>query len=205
MNPQEQNPSPPVTNPLAAMRPGEEVICEIKRHPIGLIGTYGIVGIFLIVMAVFTFVLAPDLFPGMSRSQAIGATSIIFLILAAISLGFLFVFNIVYAGNRWIVTSDSITQVQQNGLFDKQSSQLSLANLEDVTTEQNGILTHIFNYGVIKAETAGERSKFRFTYAPNPNYYAQKILAAREEFEQGHHGGKQVPYEQPPTTTAGTD
>jgi hypothetical protein len=81
--------------------------------------------------------------------------------------------------------------VQQTALFNKQSSQLSLGNLEDVTVEQNGILTHMFNYGVIKAETAGERSKFTFRYCPNPNLYAQQILNAREQFEQSHRGGKQ--------------
>jgi hypothetical protein len=90
-----------------------------------------------------------------------------------------------YWGNSWVVTTDSITQVNQTGLFTRQSSQLSLANLEDVTAEQNGILAHAFNYGLLKAETAGEHSKFSFYYCPNPNLYAQQILHAREQFEQG--------------------
>ncbi len=70
-------------------------------------------------------------------------------------------------------------------MFDKQSSQLSLGNLEDISAEQNGILTHMFNYGAVRVETAGERSKFFFNFCPNPNYYAQQILTARETFEQG--------------------
>jgi uncharacterized membrane protein YdbT with pleckstrin-like domain len=77
-----------------------------------------------------------------------------------------------------------VTQVQQTGLFNKQSSQLSLENLEDVTAEKNGILAQMFNFGVIKCETAGERSKFVFPFCPNPTYYAQEILNARERFMQ---------------------
>lgn len=59
-----------------------------------------------------------------------------------------------------------------------------MGNLEDVTTEKTGIFPHMFNYGVLKCETAGERSKFMFSYCPNPDYYAQQILDARERFEQ---------------------
>src|SRR6202011_6093270 len=90
----------------------------------------------------------------------------------------------IYWGNSWIVTSDSVTQVSQTSLFKRQSSQLSLIHLEDVTAEQNGVLAHMFNYGLLRVETAGERSKFTFTFCPNPNFYAREILAAREAFEQ---------------------
>jgi hypothetical protein len=91
-------------------------------------------------------------------------------------------------GNRWIITSDSITQVNQTSLFNKQSSQLSLANLEDITVEQNGIIQSVFGFGTLRAETAGERSKFMFQYCPNPNSYAQQNLNAREQFEQFRGG-----------------
>jgi hypothetical protein len=69
--------------------------------------------------------------------------------------------------------------------------------LEDVTSEKNGILTHIFNYGVIKAETAGERSKFVFLYCPNPDFYAKQILATRERFMQSEWraGGQNPPHQ----------
>ncbi len=56
-----------------------------------------------------------------------------------------------------------------------------------MTAEQNGILAKMFNYGVLKAETAGEHSKFTFTNCPNPTLYAQQIIQAREEFAQGKH------------------
>lgn len=89
-------------------------------------------------------------------------------------------------GNSWTLTNDSLTQVTQSNLFDRESSQLSLHNLEDISSEQNGFFPHLFNYGLIKAETAGEKSKFVFNFCPNPNFYARQILAARENFLTSH-------------------
>ena len=183
----------PINNPLSVMQPGEQTICEIKRHPIGILGIYTMVGFLLVMLALIIFAIAPSVFGDTNKNQVMSIGAVVLLLAAVAGAAFAFISNIVYWGNRWIVTSDSITQVQQTSLFNKQSSQLSLANLEDVTVEQNGLLTHMFNYGVIKAETAGERSKFTFAYCPNPNLYAQQILNARERFEQSHHGGKQPP------------
>jgi hypothetical protein len=171
-------------NPLSAMQPGEQIIAEIKRHPIGILGVYFMVGFVLVILALFIFGLAPSIFSDADRNTILSVGAVILLVAAVLGLAFAFISNIVYWGNRWVVTSDSITQVQQTSLFNKQSSQLSLENLEDVTAEQNGILTHIFNYGVIKAETAGERSKFVFRFCPNPTFYAKQILSARERFMQ---------------------
>jgi uncharacterized membrane protein YdbT with pleckstrin-like domain len=176
-----------VHNPLAAMRPGETIICNIKRHPIGIITSYAGIGLLLLLIAVVGYAIAPSIFTDYSKSQVYSIVTVVFLVTLVFALLFAVVAHIVYWGNRWIVTSDSVTQVVQNSLFNKQSSQLSMGNLEDVTAEQNGILPHMFNYGVLKAETAGEHSKFRFIYCPNPNFYAQCILQAREAFEQDNY------------------
>jgi len=205
MNSQDQNQpteAPVVNNPLAVMEPGERIICEIKRHPIGMLGIYAMAGFVLLIIAILAFVVAPAVLTNTDKTAVMRYGGIVFLVAALLAAGFTFVSHIVYWGNRWILTSDSITQVTQNSLFDKRSSQLSLAHLEDITAEQNGILTHMFNYGVIRAETAGERSKFTFLFCPMPNAYAQQILRAREEFEQVHHGGKQQPTYVPQSTQA---
>ncbi|HSW37732.1 MAG TPA: hypothetical protein VLG37_05205 [Candidatus Saccharimonadales bacterium] len=186
MDPNQQPPQ--VHNPLSVMQPGEKVICEIKRHPIGIIGMYITAGLILTTIAVLAMVVAPNVLTSFEQSQVMALGGLVFLVVAVITLIFLFISQIVYSGNRWILTSDSITQVNQRSLFDKQTGQLSLGNLEDVTAEQKGILARIFNYGVLRVETAGERAKFKFIFCPNPNYYAQCVLSAREVFEQGLRG-----------------
>jgi hypothetical protein len=170
------------------MGPDEQTICEVKRHPIGLVGIYVMTGLLMIVLAVLAFIVAPNVITSASRSEVIIIGLLVFLVVGTVALGFVFIAHKVYWGNSWVVTSDSITEITQTSLFDKQSSQLSLGNLEDVTVEQNGILPRMLNYGLVRVETAGERSKFVFPFCPNPSYYAKQILAAREAFEQGRSG-----------------
>jgi hypothetical protein len=200
MNPQNQDQQPPqsqqVSNPIAAMQPGERIIAEIKRHPVGLFGVFLMAGFLLIVLALGTFVLLPSV---TSNGTTPAIAAVLFILIAVLILLFTYIADRVYWGNRWIITSDSITQISQTSLFHKQSAQLGLESLEDVTAEQNGIFTHIFNYGILKAETAGERSRFVFRYCPNPNRYAQQILSAREQLAMGQH------YNNPPAKPAVTE
>jgi hypothetical protein len=184
---------PDPDNPLAVDEPGEQQICEIKRHPIGLIGTYIAAGFLLLVLAVLVFVLAPHIFKNASSGRVVVVGGLVFVAGAAVVAGFLFVARKVYWSNRWIVTSDSITQVRRTSLFDKQTSQLSLGDLEDITAEQDGPLAQALHFGVISAETAGAKDKFTFPYCPRPTEYAKQILGARERFEAARQRGDTSP------------
>lgn len=196
MNPTSANPQPTPSqsedNPLHAMRSGETELFTIKRHPIGLLGIYVPFSLLLLIVA-GSAIAAPNILTDMDRTLVSNIGLIVFLIAVAFAALYMFIARKVYYGNRWIVTSDSLTQINQNGLFSNQNSQLGLGNLEDVTVQQDGILSHMFNYGLLKAQTAGEHSKFQFTYCPNPNDYAQKILVAHENFEQGNMYDEQQP------------
>lgn len=160
----------------------------------------------MLVLAVLIFVVAPNILSGYSHSQVISIGSLVFAAAALIAAGFVFVAHTVYWGNRWIVTNESITQVVKTGLFNKQTSQLSLDNLEDLTAEQNGPMAQMFHYGTISAETAAATDKFTFPYCPRPTYYAQQILAARDRFEQSHQPSSQpTPQPTPPAPQPTTE
>lgn len=180
--PQLPDPKSHVPNTLPVTEPGEHTVCVVKRHPVGILGTYVIAGVALIVTAAFAFMVVPDFIK--DKGQATAAGGLLFVIVAVVCSLFLLIARKVYWGNSWTVTSDSLTQVSRLGLFSRQSSQLSLRDLEDVTAAQDGVLARMLNYGVLRVETAGERSKFVFPFCPNPNYYAQQILTAREAFER---------------------
>lgn len=175
-----------IHNPLAVMQEGEKIIFEVRRHPIGLLFMYAVVGAIMIFFAVVAFVMVPDML-GPNSSSGMAVSSLLFLIASLATLVFVFVATIVYWGNSWIVSSDSLTQTVQQGLFRKKSAQLSLEHIEDVTADKHGFLPHIFNYGTVMVETAGEAGKFQFRYCPNPTFYAQKLLAAREDLQYKEH------------------
>lgn len=157
-------------------------VCEIRRHPFGIIvlyiqATIGAVGSLLLL-----FFIAPSALPDSSTSKVYGvltALSIVVLVLMALLL---FVATLIYRESRLVVTSDNITQVIQRGLFSTKTSRLSMASVEDVTAEQRGFFATILDYGTLKVETAGEQENFTFPYCPNPRHYAGEILAARQQF-----------------------
>jgi uncharacterized membrane protein YdbT with pleckstrin-like domain len=185
MSPQEDEKLQHVDNPLAVMAPGERVLCHIERHPFGLIGVYFIAALLLVLLFAGVGIL-PHYVTSLTTQDKLyafaGAT-----LLAVVVLLYVYVTVIIYKGNRWIVTDDSITQITQTGLFQKQSSQLSLENLEDVTFEQGNMLQSMIGFGTLHVETAGEHSKFVFPYCPNPNKYAKEIIQAHEDFMAEHY------------------
>lgn len=186
----------PITNPMpqqlqpqsdgsdlhkfVVLQPGERIICQIKRHPFGLIGMYISAGI-LAAFVLGAAVAVPTLLTNVT-SQLKLAVMLVAVVLVVLIMLFAYVNASIYNANRWIVTSDSITQVTQTGLFSKETSQLSLANLEDVTVDQNGMLQSMFGFGTLRAESAGARGKFFFSYCPNPNDYARKVIEAHEAY-----------------------
>lgn len=190
MDPQEsRQPSPKAKIPddLPVREPGEHEIFVLKRHPIGILGVYAMCATILVITAALAIVMSPEVFGSDNTTKAVTAGTLVFLIVAIICAAFTFITNKIYWSNTWTLTSDSLTQVNQFSLFRRESSQLSLENLEDVTAEQNGMLPRILNFGVLRVETAGESGKFIFIFCPNPNYYAEQIIKAREAFEQHLH------------------
>jgi len=186
MNPQNQTPQQQdlkKLHPMVVLQPGERIIAEIKRHPFGILSMYfaGAVAIgVLFILAAF----APTLFSqnGLDGGN-IGGMFVIAALIISVGIGLILaIATTVYWQNRWVITDDSITQITQDSLFGRRTSQLSMENLEDVTVDQHGIIQTMFNFGTLKAETAGEHSKFFFLYCPDPNKYARLILEVHENF-----------------------
>ena len=183
-NPNDPTPSPTpqyVHNPLETRQPGETFICEVKRSPVGLFVPY-LAASLVIVGAAAASILVPYYMPNLTQQDKLGVLLGAIIAIAA-TLLYVYITTVIYMANRWIITSDSLTQITQTGLTTTQSSQLSLENLEDVTVEKNGIWQAMLGFGTLRAETAGERSKFSLAYCPDPDACARKLLAAREAWE----------------------
>lgn len=154
----------------------------IRRHPFGIVALY-LQAIFGVGLALgLIFFLVPGLVTADNKAPIMHSLSLVSVGIIALTVLFLLLATFIYNQNRWIVTDDSITQFTQIGLFRRQNSQLSMANIEDVTAEQVGILAELFGFGTLKCETAGEHSNFHFLYCPRPSKYAKIILDARERF-----------------------
>lgn len=176
-----ERPSEKNMHPMVVLQPGEVVVDTIKRHPFGILSLYIAALLGMAVTALVAYFLVPDFFNQVGSDGADLAVAVAGSVIALLIL-VLGVATNVYWQNEWVITTDSITQITQTSLFARQVSQLSMDNLEDVTVNQDGILPHMFGYGELKVESAGERSKFVFPYCPDPNKYARTILEIHEHF-----------------------
>lgn len=155
-----------------------------------MFGIYLMCGLVLIVTAGLAFGVAPSMAADNS-SQIMLAGALVFAVVLGICVTVALIAAKIYWGNTWTVTTDSLTQVRQLGLFRRESSQLSLSDIEDVTAEQNGVGAKMFNYGVLRIAVPGDADKFMFPFCPNPNYYAQQILTVKEAFEHNRQAEEQ--------------
>lgn len=164
----------------------EELVYEIRKHPIGLVGIY-LLGIFIttiIVGMVLLVVYALDgdrIGIGNDLSSLTPLAVILGMVLSVLSLILTGISAYLYQSNVVFVTTHKIAQVLYRNIFSRKISQLSIGDVQDVTTLQKGVLDRIFNYGTLIIETAGEQSNYTFTFTPSPYEATREIVNAHEE------------------------
>lgn len=166
----------------------EELLSEIRKHPIGIFGI-ALTGIFItLAIVISTFVLAvslPSMNVGVSEDSAVKGILISFgLILGVLGLAVTAIAIIIYARNVIFVTNEKVAQVNYMSLFNRKVTQLGIGNIEDVTVHQAGILAHIFGYATLRIETAGELPNPEFTLVPKPYPEARIMITAHEKYVQ---------------------
>ena len=71
----------------------------------------------------------------------------------------------------WIITNQRVIDVEQHGLFRRETSEFGIDKVQDITVEVPHILATFLKYGNLRIQTAGERS---FTIKDVPNIYEIK-------------------------------
>jgi hypothetical protein len=184
MDPSQLSPSARQVFKLIEFDADERLQYEIRKHWFGLFLIY-FVGSFVIAT-----LLAVSLGAGLIQNNDFVGASFSTLQLLIISLSLLLAVLVasvtaisayLYRTNVIIVTSEKLAQLLNPTLFHRKISQLSIGDIQDATVVQRGVFPHMFNYGTIVIETAGEQQNYTFTYAPNPYECAKAIVGAHEE------------------------
>jgi len=185
-------PTPPNTPEASAafikeardlLEPGETIVTIVHRHPIGIVFIYLETLVAVIAVLVLMLVVAPDFFSNLSGQAYRLLIASILLAVGLLGL-VLFVATYIYRQSKLLVTDKSLVQIIQKGLFIRKVSRLSMSNVEDVNAEHRGILSTIFNYGVLTIQTAGQEDNFIFPWCPDPDLYADRVLEARQAYAQ---------------------
>ena len=93
---------------------------------------------------------------------------------------FLFFSFIDYYLDVWIITSERIVDVCQEGFFSRTVSELKLHQIQDVTSELKGLFKFLLSYGDVYVQTAGEVQRFIFRQIPHPEKARDVIIKLAE-------------------------
>lgn len=164
----------------------ERLLYEVRKHWFGLFLIYAtglLVSLALIGIALGAALMGAgdDLGTGVNLSSLqLPVILICFLTAILVAIGTA-IGAFLYKTNVILVTSDKISQLLNTSLFNRKISQLSIGDVQDVSVHQRGIFAHLFKYGTITIETAGEQQNYYFTFVPFPYETAKVIVGAHEE------------------------
>lgn len=169
----------------------EELITEIRKHFFGLfiiLATSALLILAMLAVGIFSTYIDFGTTIGLQEANSLRpilALLSVLLIIGAVVMTFIAVF--LYTSNVIFVTSEKIAQVLYISLFNRKISQLSIGDVQDVTVTQNGVMAHLFNYGTLVIETAGEQENYKFSYVPEP-YQVSKLIVGAHERNLVQHG-----------------
>lgn len=173
----------PTGGNIESLLEGETKLVEVKRHPFGILVLYLEITLGILIGLGLMFFLLSDVTSGSGTDGNYNELFVVAVVLiSAIALIILVAATYIYWQNRLIISDKNLTEILQNGLFSRQVTELSMANVEDVSADRKGIFQTVFNYGDLLIQTAGAQNKLRFVYCPNPGYYGKIILNARQSY-----------------------
>ena len=163
----------------------EFIINAVRRHPIGLFVPVTLT-IFLVALVASILINLPLIVDSLGILDLAYGPAVfvgIMLILLFLLGGYIAVW--VYTNNRFFLTNESVIQELQLSLFMRKEQTVSLANIEDASFDQHGILQTLLNYGSIRLSTEGDETTYRFTYVSNPKKQIEILNNAVEAFKNG--------------------
>jgi hypothetical protein len=78
--------------------------------------------------------------------------------------------------NIWIVTNKRVVDITQGGIFNQRISELTLPNIEDITSQTTGFFGTLLSFGNVEIQTAGKRENFLIERVPTPKNIERLIF-----------------------------
>jgi uncharacterized membrane protein YdbT with pleckstrin-like domain len=172
--------------PALNISEAEFIVSAVRRHPIGLVlpVTMSLLLVVIIASMVINYSLIISVL-NIFNPPSFGIIVIIGILLIAILLIIAYTSMWIYRNNQLFLTNESVIQEIQLGLFTHNEQTVSLANIEDASFHQEGIMQMLFDYGSIRLSTEGDESTYQLTYVANPKTQIATLNNAVEAFKNG--------------------
>jgi len=171
---------------LPGRLPGEKIIKVIRKDGF-ILFTKIVLTAALVIMPALALFMILSLFPNLLA----GPISYPLIVLAVsgyslfICLFFFFSF-IDYYLDIWLITSERIIDVRQEGFFSRTVAELKLFQVQDVASELKGFWQFVFKFGDVYVQTAGEAQRFSFSTIPHPEKVRDIIIRLVEQSKEHH-------------------
>ena len=169
---------------LPNQRPDERVVLFLRRHWFAILSiatAFTLLTSVPLLLGWFFW----DTVQGWTEQEVLGPIIVIIGSIYFLSVWlFAFLEFTDYYLDTWIITSERIINIEQQGLFNRTASELDLASVQDTTAEIRGIWQTLFTYGNVFVQTGGEKARFHFKNIDNPEHVKELINALVEEDKQ---------------------
>lgn len=163
----------PASVHFATQAETEEILLILRRHPITQL-LWILMAAVLIILPLFTFPFLRDVFADLQIPGSYQIVLVLFWYLA--TFAFILTNFVLWYFNVNIVTDRRVIDIDFPSLLVEEVSGTHIEQIEDVTFQQIGVLSTIFNYGDVFVQTAGPDTNIEFLQIPNPKNVARIIL-----------------------------
>ena len=173
-------------NHLPNPRHGERVVLNLRRNWLTVASIVVVFGLMLAVPAIAAVYFWSTVSVWLAH-PIIGPVSSLFASIYVLCVWlFAFLEFTDYYLDLWVVTTERILSSEQKGLFNRVASELHLAAIQDVTSEQRGMIGTFLDFGDVFVQTAGEKTRFHFDNVDHPERVKETIIQLMEEDKKRH-------------------
>ena len=171
---------------MITLYPNEKILLVVHRHWIVFFLKLCLAGFLILApIAISAFLFNTGAISGetMLYVRFLAITYVMILSLITFLFWMDFYFDI------WIITNERVIDVEQHGLFRRETSEFGIDKIQDITVEVPNMVATFLKYGNLRIQTAGERS---FAIKDVPNIYEIKKVIMDQVTKREHVGSQQM-------------
>lgn len=107
---------------------------------------------------------------------------IIFFVLIFLGLLALFKLWVVYHYNVFIITNQRIILYLQNGLFERNVSEIEFSKIQDISYRYKGFWQTLLKFGSLKIQVVNSETVFLVSAVPYPEKIQQQLLRIQKNY-----------------------
>ncbi len=158
----------------------ETIYLVVREHAVLLILKLFVWLIFAAALPLFKNFVSQNI-PGLLDGDYGTVTTMFIQLYSLFLVVALFTIWLMHYLNVQIITDIRVVDIYQTGLFSHTVSELHIDKIEDVTSETDGILGTLFDFGFVFIQTAGTIDRFKFTNVPHPSKIEKTLLDLYEK------------------------